>query len=69
MNDFTIPPAPPVVTVSVNGNLSIVNDAATYNLAVNPVLTNNQSLVLGGGNTTVTVPAATRGTKHWRNYY
>ncbi|MHB9040135.1 MAG: T9SS type A sorting domain-containing protein, partial [Melioribacteraceae bacterium] len=60
-NNFTIPVTPPVVTVSVNGNLSIVNDAANYALATNPVLTNNQSLVIGGasGDQTITVPSAT----------
>ena len=60
-NNFTIPVAPPTVTVSVNGNFTVANDAATYALATNPVLTNNQSLVIGGasGDQTITVPNAT----------
>lgn len=59
-NNFTIPPAPPVITVTLMGSVSILNDAATYALATNPVLTNGQSLVIGGdGDQTVTVPSAT----------
>ena len=59
-NDFTIPVAGVVITVTLKGAVSIINDVATYALATNPVLTNNQSLVIGGtGDQTITVPSAT----------
>lgn len=60
-NDFTIAATPPVINVRANGNITIVNQSATYSNATNPVITNNQSLVLGGatGNQTITVPSAT----------
>jgi len=55
-NDVNIPVAPPTVVVTANGNVSIINDVATFNLATNPVCTFNQSMVFGGGNATLTVP-------------
>ncbi len=53
-NNVTIPAAPPTITVTANGNVSIVKDA--FALATTPVTTFNQSMVFGGGNTTLTVP-------------
>ncbi len=53
-NNVTIPAAPPTITVTANGNVSIVKDA--FALATTPVAIFNQSMVFGGGNTTLTVP-------------
>ena len=59
-NDVTIPAAPPTIVATVNGDVTIVNDAANFSNATNPVLTFAQSLVFGGANNaTITVPAAT----------
>lgn len=60
-NDVTIPATPPapVIVVTANGNVIIANESATFANATNPVTTFNQSMVFGGANTNLTVPAAT----------
>lgn len=58
-NDVTIPVAPPTIVVTANGNVIIANESATFANATNPVTTFNQSMVFGGANTNLTVPAAT----------